>query len=86
MRQQIILDRETNQLLNELVKSHGCSRSSVVREAILVYADREAYLQKVESDPKFIKMMKKSAADIKAGRVFSQEEFERLLGSKKKQK
>jgi predicted transcriptional regulator len=84
MRQQIILDRNTDRLLNELAKSHGCSRSRVVREAILVYADREAYLEKIESDPKFIEMMKKSAADIKAGRVFSQEEAEQLLANKKR--
>lgn len=31
----------------------------------------EKYLQKVESDPKFIEMMRRSAADIRAGRVHS---------------
>jgi predicted transcriptional regulator len=86
MRHQIVLDRKTNQLLNQLAKSHGCNRSRVIREAILVYADQEAYLDKVESDPKFIEMMKKSAADIKAGRVFSQEEVERYVASKRKRK
>jgi phospholipid N-methyltransferase len=85
MRQQIILDRKTNQLLNELAKSRGCNRSRVVCEAILVYADREANLEKVESDPKFIEMMKKSAADNKAARVFSQKEAKRYVASKRKQ-
>jgi hypothetical protein len=57
-----------------------------VREAILLYAQQEAYFDKVESDPKFIEMMKKSAEDIKAGRVYTQAEGERYVAAKRKRK
>ena len=86
MRHQFMLDRKSNRLLNKLAKSRGGNRSRIVREAILVYADQEAYLEKVESDPKFIEMMEKSAADIKSGRVFSQVDAERHVASKRKRK
>ena len=46
----------------------------------------EKCLEKIEADPKFIEMMERSAADIKAGRVFSQEEVERYVASKRKRK
>jgi predicted RNase H-like HicB family nuclease len=39
----------------------------------------EKYLEKVESDPRFIKMMKRSEADIRAGRVHTQEEVKAIL-------
>ncbi|HWZ56246.1 MAG TPA: ribbon-helix-helix protein, CopG family [Verrucomicrobiae bacterium] len=86
MRHQFVLDKKSNKLLNELAESRGGNRSRVVREALLYYADREAYLDQVESDPKFIEMMKKTAADIKAGRVYSQEEAERYVAAKRKRK
>lgn len=86
MRHQFILDRKSNRLLNELAKSRGGNRSRVVREAILVFADQEAYLEKVESDPNFIEIMEMSAADIKSGRVFSQEDAKRYVASKRKRK
>jgi hypothetical protein len=57
-----------------------------VREAIAVYADREAYLDKVESDPKFIEMMEKSAADIRAGRVSEQAEVERRFAKRRRRR
>jgi predicted transcriptional regulator len=86
MRHQFVLDKKSNRLLNDLAESRDGNRSRVVREAIAVYADQEAYLETIESDPKFIEMMEKSAADIKAGRVFSQEEAERYVAAKRKRK
>jgi len=44
----------------------------------------ERYLETVESDPKFIAMMERSDEDIKAGRVFTQEEAQRLLRDKRR--
>ena len=58
----------------------------VVREAIAVYADQEAYLEKIEADPNFIEMMEKSAADIRAGRVSEQAQVERRFSKRRKQK
>jgi predicted transcriptional regulator len=52
-----------------------------IRKAIESY---EAALEKIEADPKFVEMMKRSDADIRAGRVFTQEEVERLIQRKKK--
>jgi predicted transcriptional regulator len=86
MRHQFVLDKKSNRLLAELAESRGGNRSRVVREAIALYADQEAYLEKIESDPKFNEMMEKSAADIKAGRVYSQDEAERYVAAKRKRK
>jgi len=86
MRHQFVLDKRSNQLLNELAEARGGNRSLVVREAIAVYADQEAILEKIEADPKFIEMMDKSAADIRAGRVTEQAEVERRFAKKRKQK
>jgi predicted RNase H-like HicB family nuclease len=44
----------------------------------------EKYLDHVESDPKFIEMMKRSDEDIRAGRVFTQEEAERIVRRRRK--
>jgi predicted transcriptional regulator len=86
MRHQFVLDRKSNRLLNELAEARGGNRSLVVREAIAVYADQEAYLEKIEADPKFIERMEKSAADIREGRVFTQEDFRRLIAKKRKRR
>jgi predicted transcriptional regulator len=86
MRHQFVLDKKSNKLLNELAESHGGNRSRVVREALAIYADREAYLDRIENDPKFIDMMEKSAADIRAGRVSEQSEIERRFAKKRKRK
>jgi predicted transcriptional regulator len=86
MRHQFVLDKKSNRLLEELAESRGGNRSRVVREAIVLYADQEAYLEKVESDPKFIEMMAKSAADIRAGRVYSHEEAKRYVAARRKRK
>jgi predicted transcriptional regulator len=86
MRHQFVLDKKSSKLLNELAESRGGNRSRVVREAIMHLADQEAYLDRIESDPKFIEMMRKSAADIKAGRVYTHEEAERYVAAKRKRK
>ena len=86
MRHQFVLDKKSNRLLNELAESRGGNRSLVVREAIAMYADQEAYLEKIEADPKFIEMMEKSAADIRAGRVSEQAEVERRFARKRRRK
>jgi hypothetical protein len=44
----------------------------------------EKYLDRIESDPKFIEMMERSAADIRAGRVVTQEEAVRRFALRKK--
>ena len=51
-----------------------------IREAIEGF---EAALEEMESDPGFVKMMKQSEADIRAGRVYTQNEVERHLRRKK---
>ena len=84
MRHQFVLDKKSNRLLNELAESRDGNRSRVVREAILFYADQEAYLDKIESDPKFIEMMERTAADIREGRVYSQDDLRRLIAKKRK--
>jgi predicted RNase H-like HicB family nuclease len=52
-----------------------------IREAIEGY---EAALEDMESDPKFMEMMKRSGEDIRAGRVCTQQEVERHLRQRKK--
>jgi predicted transcriptional regulator len=69
MRRQFVLDKRTNRLLEELASYRAGNRSMVVREAIQLYADMEDQLDKVEADPEFQKMMSKSDADIRAGRI-----------------
>lgn len=86
MRHQFVLDKKSSRLLNELAEARGGNRSLVVREAIAIYADQEAYLEKIEADPKFIEMMEKSAADIRAGRVSEQAEVERRFARKRRRK
>jgi predicted transcriptional regulator len=84
MRRQFVLDKKSNQLLEELAETRAGNRSLVVREAIGFYAAMEASLEEIESNPKFVKMMEITAADIRAGRVYTQEEVERHLAKKRK--
>ena len=86
MRHQFVLDKKSNRLLDKLAEFRGGNRSRVVREAIALFADQEAYLEKIEADPKFIEMMDKSDADIRAGRVSEQAEVERRFAKKRKRK
>jgi hypothetical protein len=43
----------------------------------------EIDLDKIKAGPKFIEMMEPSAADIRAGRVFSHEYVKRLIRTKR---
>ena len=78
MRHQFVLDERTNKLLEELASYRDGNRSVIVREAIQLYADMEDRLDKIEADPAFQKMMAKSDADIKAGRVISHSEVVKM--------
>jgi len=78
LRHQFVLDKRTNKLLEELAFYHAGNRSMVVREAIQLYADMEDRLEKIEPDPAFQKMMAKSDADVKAGRVIPHREVVKM--------
>lgn len=86
MRCQFVLDEGTNHLLNELAGARAGNRSFVVREAIQRYADLEAVLEEAEARPAFLKMMERSEADIRAGRVYTHEEVKRRLSNSKRKK
>jgi predicted transcriptional regulator len=73
-RRQFVLDNRSNKLLEQLAADRGGNRSQVIREAIQVYAEQEEYLDKIEADPAFQKMMAQSEADIRAGRIFTHEQ------------
>ena len=79
MKCQIVLDKESNALLNELAWPRGNNRSFVVRESLRVYAAMEAYLDKLEPEPAFRQMMRSSAEDIRAGRLHSHAEAKRVV-------
>src|ERR1700737_789939 len=79
MRRQFVLDKKSSRQLDDLAETHAGNRSLVVREAIGLYAAMEASLEEIESNPEFVKRMERSAADIRAGRVYTQEEVERHL-------
>ena len=85
MRKQFVLDKRTNQLLEELASYRGGNRSQVIREAIQVFADMEERLDRMEAGADFQGMMKRSEADIKAGRVISHEQVVRRSGTKARQ-
>jgi hypothetical protein len=85
MRRQFVLDKKSIKLLDELAETRA-GKSLVVREAIGLYAAMEASLEEIESDPRFINMMERSAADIRAGPVYTQEEVERRLAKKRKRR
>jgi predicted transcriptional regulator len=82
MRRQFVLDKRTNQLLEDLASYRAGNRSMVVREAIQLYADMEDRLDKVEADPAFQKMMAKADADIRAGRVIPHSEVAKMPRAK----
>jgi predicted RNase H-like HicB family nuclease len=52
-----------------------------IRGAIEGY---ESALKDIESNPEFVEMMKRSGADIRAGRVYTQEDVESQVRERKK--
>jgi predicted transcriptional regulator len=86
MRRQFVLDEETESMLEDLAALRAGNRSFVVREAIQLYAALESRLDEIESDPGFLRLMERSAADIKAGRVSTQEEVRRRFARSKRNK
>jgi len=74
MRRQFVLDEKTDRLLEELAASRAGNRSFVVREALQLFASIESKLGEVESDPGFISMMERSAADFREGKTISHKE------------
>jgi len=83
MRRQFVLDTRTDNLLEELAEGRAGNRSFVVREAIRLYADLENMLEQVEATDGFREMMKLSAADVRAGRTYTQAEVRKRLAKKK---
>ena len=83
MRRQFVLDSRTDGLLEELAEGRAGNRSFVVREAIQLYADLENTLEQVEAQQGFREMMTRSAADIRAGRVYTHAEVRKRLAKKK---
>lgn len=76
-RRQFVLDEKTNRLLEDLAADHAGNLSFVVREAIQVYADLEADLERIEADPGFQAMMRRSEDDIRAGRLVPHSEVKK---------
>jgi predicted transcriptional regulator len=86
MRRQFVLDKKSNQLLDDLAETRAGNRSLVVREAIGLYAAMEESLEEIESNPQFVKMMEATAADIRAGRIYTQKEVERRIAKRRKRR
>jgi predicted transcriptional regulator len=86
MRRQFVLDEESSRLLEELAETRAGNRSLVVREAIGLYAAMEASLEEVEANPKFVKMMERTNADIRDGHIHTQDDVERRISGKKRRR
>lgn len=86
MRRQFVLDRKSNRLLEQLASDRGGNRSRVIREALQSYAEREAYFDRIESDPEFVKMMERSEADFRAGRFVTQEQIEKEIRAERRKR
>jgi predicted transcriptional regulator len=78
MRRQFVLDKHTNQILEDLAADYGGNRSQIVRYALQSYADMEAWLDKLEDDTGFQKMMADSDEAIREGRVTPHSEVKRM--------
>ena len=82
MKCQVFLDDDSKALLDKLARPRGNNRSLVVREALRVYAAMEAYLDELEPEPAFRRMMASSAEDIRTGRLHSHAEAQRVVRRK----
>lgn len=83
MRRQFVLDSRSEELLDQLAAARAGNRSFVVREAIALYAGLEERLAEIEADPGFRGRMRRSAADLEAGRVLTQAQAEKRLRRKR---
>ena len=89
MRRVIFYPGEDGYWVAESPSLPGCIRqgktkaeaAANIRKAIESY---ETALDNIESHPGFVKMMKQSEADIRAGRTYTQKEVERHLRRNKK--
>ena len=79
MRRQFVLDARSERLLDRLAAARAGNRSFVVREAIALYASLEERLDNIESQPGFQRQIRKSAADIQAGRVSTHAQLKKRL-------
>lgn len=90
MRKQFVLDKRTNELLEELASCGGGNRRSLImREAIQVYADMEDHLDKIETNPALQEMMRKSEEAIRKRQVTSHQQvigMSRALGKRRPKK
>jgi len=84
MRRQFVLDARSEQLLDRLAASRAGNRSFVVREAISLYASLEDQLAEMETNPGFERLMRQSAADIEAGRVFTHAQVKKQARRRKR--
>ena len=84
MRRQFVLDKRTEELLEELAADRAGNRSHVVREAIQLYAEMEARLDQIESDAEFQQRMEAADEDIRTGQVTSHEKVKKRFGVKKR--
>ena len=83
MRRQFVLDKRTEELLEELAADRAGNRSHVVREAIQLYAEMEARLDQIEADAKFQRRMEAADEDIRTGQVTSHEKVKTRFDFKK---
>ncbi len=84
MRRQFVLDKKTEELLEELAADRAGNRSHVVREAIQLYAEMEARLDQIEADPECRRRMEAADEDIRAGRVTYHKNVKKRFQAKKR--
>jgi predicted RNase H-like HicB family nuclease len=88
MRKVILYPSEDGYWVAECLSLPGCisqgktraEATANIREAIEGY---KATLEEIEANPEFVKMMARTDADIRAGRVYSQKEVESKVRGKK---
>ncbi len=84
MRREVVLDRSTDRILEGLAANYPGGRDSVVKDAIRAYAATEECLEEIVTTPEFRRMMRRSAKDIREGRVLPHNEAMAWLRSRKK--
>ncbi len=86
MRRQIVLDRASNKLLEELTADRDGNYSRTVRQALQALADQEKMFEAIERDSGFIAMMERSEAEFRAGKGIPHEQVVRELRAARKKK